>query len=139
MNVITISGDRQTGKTERAINIMVRRARRGDRVAYVSRRVNSKDVQRRIEERGDYVQSLRGNGQQRVTYPSGGQILFLSTDRNAGRGLTLDAVVLDAGPPSTCTFRARLAGAAVEERMSTFALSLIGSASPTIVQVVDPE
>ena len=111
---ITISGRRQTGKTEAVIDHMVRHAREGGRVAYVGDTLRSAiDVQRRIEHRDEpgMIKSYRANGNERILFESGGEIRFLSAGRDSGRGLSLDVLVWDnvnkpVSPTMECTLTA---------------------------------
>lgn len=90
--VITIAGERQTGKTEMIIDRMVRHAQDGMRVAYVGPTMAcARETQSRAESRGG--KSRRRNGEERIDYASGGSILFLSA--GSLRGLVLDALVWD--------------------------------------------
>lgn len=98
MTTITISGRRQSGKTEAVIDHMVRHAREGRRVAYVGDTLRSAiDVQRRIEHRDEpgVTRSYRANGNERIVFESGGEIRFLSSGRDSGRGLMLDVLAWD--------------------------------------------
>ncbi|WPH57621.1 hypothetical protein [Mycobacterium phage WXIN] len=98
MSVITITGERQTGKTEMVIDRMVRHAREGMKVAYIGQTlVYAQHVQARIENRDEagVVKSYRANGAQRITFSSGGSIRFLSAGKDSLRGFDLDALVWD--------------------------------------------
>lgn len=124
MNVITIEGDRQSGKTEMAIDVMIRRAQAGDSVAYVAREVVRSETHRRVEQRGGYELSSRAHGNCRVTYPSGGRILFLSSQADSGRGLALDAVVMDGGTAENAKL------------VDAYAAAMAAATHPTFVKVL---
>lgn len=118
---ITITGDRQVGKTEAIIDVMIRHAREGAIIAYVSQGLKvCAEVQHRIERRRlPDAKSYRANGKQRIAFDSGGTILFLSGQRGSGRGLSIDILVWDDVYPI------------VED----FEYALIGSKNPRIYEV----
>lgn len=96
--MITISGERQTGKTELAIDAMVRHAKEGLKVAYVGQALTcSANTQRRILDRDDstVTKAYRHNGNMLIKYASGGSIRFLSAGKDSLRGLCLDILVWD--------------------------------------------
>ena len=45
--------------------------------------------------RGIDIRVTRANGRQRIEFPNGGSIKFVSTSRTGGRGFTADVVVVD--------------------------------------------
>lgn len=95
--IITIHGERQTGKTEMLIDRLVRHAQDGMRIAYVGRTLKSAvDVQRRMEAL-DIPGAVfrRGHGCESVRFASGGVIRFLAAGRDSGRGLCIDVLAWD--------------------------------------------
>lgn len=95
---ITISGCRQSGKTEAVIDHMVRHARAGMKVMYVGEGLSAIECQRRIDHRGesDVWRSSYTNGRERILFETGGEIRFLRADRLRGyRGLVFDVLAWD--------------------------------------------
>lgn len=95
----TISGFRMTGKTEAMLDMSLAKARAGFKVLYVTSNWNladhtfyraSKDV---WCEDGVLVYSTRG--QQRLTFPSGGEVRFVSQRSERLHHFNAAVVVLD--------------------------------------------
>lgn len=95
----TISGFRMTGKTEAMLDMSLAKARAGFKVLYVTIDWNiadhtfykaSEDVWR---EDGVVPRSTRGN--QHITFPSGGEIRFVSQRSERSHHFNADIVVLD--------------------------------------------
>lgn len=95
---IMLGGERQTGKTEMVIERMVRHAREGMRVAYVSQTLKyAMNTMYRIDARQepDVVKVYRTHGRERIEFTSGGVIRFLAASKDGPRGLMLDVLVWD--------------------------------------------
>lgn len=123
---VTITGGRQSGKTTRVIEKMIEHAQAGQRVAYVTGHGREGiEAQRRIERIAPdgMVKSFRAHGQERIRFADGGEILFITGSKNAGRGFMFDVVVFDGG------FRPR------DEIRHNFEMTLLGSDSPCVYDV----
>ena len=71
-------------------------ARTGKRVGFASRMVVTSGVFAQAAERAtDASRIVRANGCQRIEFTNGGRIVFLSSDKNAGRGQTFDVLAID--------------------------------------------
>lgn len=122
---ITITGGRQSGKTTRVIEKMIEHAQAGLRVAYVTGRGREGvEAQRRIESIAPtgMVKSVRAHGQERIRFSDGGEILFITGSKNAGRGFVFDVVVFDGFQPP-------------DEIRCNFESTLLGSQSPWLYDV----
>lgn len=129
INRITITGGRQSGKTARVIERMIEHAQAGLRVAYVTGHGRAGiETQRRIEgiAPDGMVKSIRTHGQERVQFDGGGEILFITGSKNAGRGFVFDVVVFDGG-----SWRPG------DEIRHNFEMTLLGSKSPLVYDVTD--
>lgn len=102
MSVVTLVGDRQSGKTEMLVALTDWLIRAGQRVLYVGNYMPSvKESMRRLELSidgdSDYV-ICRRNGQESVSHKSGGLVIFASVLSKRGRGFNCDSLILDEVP-----------------------------------------
>ena len=106
--IVEITGDRQAGKTQRLVDAAFLDASgRGRRVLFVTCHREVCDALDRLLSWGGYERAVRANGQQRVTYASGGEVVFRST-RQGGRGHVVDTLIVDEVPVGATTTSADL-------------------------------
>lgn len=98
MSHLTISGDRQTGKTEALLHLGVADAAAGRSVLYSgSSRGAVRDALQRarafVDSRSDVERVDLANGKEAVYFDNGGRLLFLPNI--ALRGITVDTHLID--------------------------------------------
>lgn len=95
----TISGFRMTGKTMAMLDMGLARARAGSNVLFVTVSWNQADhtfyKAHRAAWLEDGVVARSTSGQQRITFPSGGEIRFVSQRSKMLSAFNADTVVLD--------------------------------------------
>lgn len=103
MTALTLSGNRQSGKTEFLIGHALDQAACGKRVIYAcSSGTTLADTFMRARskvENGRYRKKLKqvriANGNESIEFNSGGKVFFLAANRGGGRGLTADIGIVD--------------------------------------------
>lgn len=100
--MVTISGNRQTGKTKALLDIAAKEAEAGRKVLWFadSRRALVEAHRRLVESMpASVVKKVhRGHGQERITVAGGGEVVFICVGRYAGRGHVADTLIFDDTP-----------------------------------------
>lgn len=96
--LITVTGDRQTGKTQFLLEQMVRHAQEGMQVSYSAHTMRmAMDVFHRLEQLAPagLTKLRRQHGCEAAEFSSGGRISFRAATHSSFRGVLLDVVALD--------------------------------------------
>ena len=98
-NIVELTGDRQSSKTETLIRVAIADAMSGRRVLFGNYRwaLARNTFERTIAQlpRDTVHKALRSNGNMRIELTSGGLIQFASITGTGQRGIAVDTVILD--------------------------------------------
>lgn len=98
-NLVELTGDRQTGKTETLIRTAIADATASRRVLFGNYRwaLARNTFERTIAQlpRDTVHKALRSNGNMRIEFTSGGLIQFFSITGTGQRGVDCDTLILD--------------------------------------------